>query len=145
MSVTELIHPRAAMRLLVIHKTSRPLISPSLPERDVSLATLDSKPGASGPDTAAQKPLQTPDHIKNNHTLFQPSSSSTPNPLLSPSTPSSVDDFLLSKALKPSAVCAPTRLVAPLSTPLEWAAEIVYILRPLLYGMPKVVCTQTLQ
>lgn len=60
-----------------------------------------------------------------------------PNPLLVPTAPnavSSVDDFLLSKALKPSAVCAPTKLISPLTTHSEWAVEIIYLLRPLLYG-----------
>jgi len=129
---------RAAIRLSLIRATGRPLVLPPLPERDVALATLgDSKSGTSRADTIAQKAPQTPDHIKNNHSLFQSPSTSTPNPLLvltaSNALPS-VDDFLLAKALKPSALCAPTRLIAPLATPSEWVVEIIYILRPLLYG-----------
>lgn len=129
---------RAAIRLSLIRATGRPLVLPPLPERDVTLATLgDSKSGTSRADTIAQKAPQTPDHIKNNHSLFQSPSTSTPNPLLVPTasnTLPSVDDFLLAKALKPSALCAPTRLIAHLATPSEWVVEIIYILRPLFYG-----------
>ena len=114
------------------------MVLPPLPERDVTLATLgDSKSGTSRTETIAQKAPQTPDHIKNNHSLFQSPSTPTPNPLLVPTASNalpSVDDFLLSKALKPSALCAPTRLIAHLATPSEWVVEIIYVLRPLLYG-----------
>jgi len=130
---------KVAIRLSLIRATGRPLVLPPLPERDVTLATLgDSKSGTSKTDTIAQRAPQTPDHIKNNHSLFQSPSTSTPNRLLAPTASNalpSVDDFLLSKALKPSALCAPTRLIAHLATPSEWVVEIIYILRPLLYAL----------
>ena len=121
----------------LIQATGRPLVSPSLPERDANPSLSRGVHGTNGSEGIVRRPLETPDHIKNNHTLFPPSPTSNPNPLLFPtaSNPlSSVDDFLLSKALKPSAVCTPIRLVSPLATRLEWAVETIYILRPLLYG-----------
>lgn len=131
--------PRALLRLTVLRVTGRPLILPHLPERDSDpVAPTESKRTPKPVESSfPSKPLHTPDHLKNNHSFFPPSPASVVNPLLSaaPNRPSSVDDFLLAKALSTSSVCPPTHLVNSLATPKEWAAEVVYILRPLLYGI----------
>lgn len=47
----------------------------------------------------------------------------------------SVEDYLLPKALTTSSVRPSLQLVKPLTSVQEWIAEGIYILRPLIYGM----------
>lgn len=116
--------------------TGRPLVHPPLPEREIDPSTLAEADGLPKPRESSKPPLQTPDHLKNNHSLFPRSPSLAANPLLASSSSNqpSVDEFLLAKALTPSSVCAPTRLLAPLIGPREWSAEMIYIVRPVIYG-----------
>lgn len=127
---------RFMLRLALLRVTGRPLVFPPLPEREIELSTLADNDVTSKSPDVPKHPFKTPDHLKNNHSLFPRSAASTPNPLLTSSTPynSSVDDFLLSKALTPSSVCQPARLLTPLISPREWASELVHIARPLVYG-----------
>jgi len=46
-----------------------------------------------------------------------------------------IEDFLLPKALTTISVKPSLSLLKTLSAPQEWLAEIVHILRPLIYGM----------
>ena len=79
-------------------------------------------------------PVHTPEHLKNNHLPLD----SNPHSLLSPTSPAlsntSVEDYLLPKALTTASVKISTALVDVLMTPQDWLAEILYILRPLVYG-----------
>jgi peroxin-16 len=110
-------------------------MSPPIPERDFdpsSLPPLESK-AFSAPTASSSTPLSTPEHLKNNHINLD-----VPNPILSQTgtsrSISPVETYLLPKALSPSSVRPPTSLVRPLSTPKDWMAEVVHILRPLVYG-----------
>jgi peroxin-16 len=47
----------------------------------------------------------------------------------------SVQDYLLSKAMTTSSVKLPVSLIPTLSSSQDWLGEIIYILRPLVYGM----------
>lgn len=73
----------------------------------------------------------TPEHLKNNHVSLDQSLYSNPA-LLSSERP--VEEYLLPKALSTSSVKSPTALLQELGSPLEWLAEIIFILRPLIYG-----------
>jgi peroxin-16 len=121
---------KAVLRLLIIKTTKRPLLSPTVPEREVDPATFQPPP------TSTSDPLPvtaTPDHIKNNRIQTPPSKL---NPLLNPdhtgSTPP-IEGYLLSKALTPTAVKPPSAIISPLISPKDWIAEVLYILRPLIY------------
>ena len=46
----------------------------------------------------------------------------------------SVEDYLLPKALTAASVRPSLQLVKPLLSAQDWTAEAVYILRPLIYG-----------
>lgn len=74
----------------------------------------------------------TPDHLRNNHVPLPP------HPLLTqpppPTSKDPIEEFLLSKALLPTSVKAPTALLKTLVGPTEWLAECIYVLRPLIYG-----------
>ena len=74
----------------------------------------------------------TPDHLKNNMVALPP------HPLLTqpppPTSKDPIEDYLLSKALLPTSVKAPTALLKALTSPKDWLAEAVYISRPLVYG-----------
>lgn len=133
---------RAILRIALLKLTRRPLISPPLPERDfdpANLPSLDfemfesrSLPKQSSP-SPSPSPSPTPDHLKNNHVSVD-----IPNPLLTEKptdgTASPVERYLLPKALFPSSLKQPTFLVDSLSSPRDWLAELIHILRPLIYG-----------
>lgn len=123
---------KAVLRLLIIRITRRPLLAPLIPERDFDPATLPPPSNASSPTLAPSSPSlsppATPDHLKNNHVPLEP------HPLFAPdSIADAVDDFLLPKALSTASVKKSTTLVRALSSPQDWIAEVIYILRPLVY------------
>ena len=128
---------RALLRLALLRITRRPLLSPPIPEREFDPENLPADSDAStSPTLAATSPPSslpsTPEHLKNNHVALPP------HPLLTPPPPTHspipVEEYLLPKALTTASVKAPTSLVKPLSNPKEWLSEVIYILRPLIYG-----------
>ncbi|KAF8521500.1 peroxisomal membrane protein PEX16 [Gautieria morchelliformis] len=125
---------KAVLRVVILRITRRPLMSPPIPERDFdpsSLPPLESE-APSPPLASSSTPLSAPEHLKNNHISLD-----VPNPILSQTgtsrSTSPVESYLLPKALSPSSVRPPTSLVRPLATPKDWMAELVHILRPLVY------------
>ena len=124
---------RAALRLLLLKITRRPLLSPPLPERDFDPTMLPSSSIESSPTLAPSSPSvslpTTPDHLRNN---YSPLLTSSFSPMHSDTA---VEDFLLPKALTTTSVKPSLSLLKTLSAPQEWLAEIVHILRPLIYGM----------
>jgi peroxin-16 len=137
---------RAILRLTVIRATRRPVISPPLPEREIDPATLPalaerptSSPlheenGHANGNANGTTTNTTPTHLKNNHVTFfsgkiHPLLTTPPTSL----TQTTIEDYLLPKALTPSSLRDPRFLLRTLSGPTDWAAEILYILRPLIY------------
>ncbi|KAF8320256.1 peroxisome membrane protein [Clavulina sp. PMI_390] len=122
---------KAFLRLIILRATRRPVVEPSLPDRDSDHpSSVETKPR---PIIAQNANPHTPDHIKNNHGFFPPSPISAPNPMLSTTRPISIDEYLLTKALTPSSACPPTNLLVSLTTPKEWLSEILHIIRPFVY------------
>ncbi|KAF8640658.1 hypothetical protein AX17_000315 [Amanita inopinata Kibby_2008] len=129
---------KAVLRLMLLRTTRRPLLSPPIPERDFDPASLPPPSNASSPTLAPSSPSLsspplTPDHLKNNHIPLPL------HPLLSNAHNSrhsdpSVEDYLLPKALTTSSVKPALALVNTLSSPIDWGAEVIYILRPLVYA-----------
>jgi peroxin-16 len=128
---------RAMLRFLLLRITRRPLLSPPIPEREFDPTTLPPSSHESSPTLAPSSPPSsppaTPDHLRNNHFPFPPHSLLTASSHQHVDT--SVQDYLLPKAMTTSSVKSPMSLVQTLSSPQEWLGEIVYILRPLVYGM----------
>jgi len=128
---------KAALRLLLLRITRRPLLSPPIPEREFDPGSLPPDSEASSPTLAASSPpsspSSTPEHLKNNHIALPL------HPLLTPPPPAHspvpVEEYLLPKALTTSSVKSPTALLKPLSSPKDWLAEIVYVMRPLVYAI----------
>ena len=132
--------------------TRRPVLSPPLPEREVDPASLPApaeQPVSSPPPPRQENGLaqgngngngngatKTPTHLNNNHVPF---SSGKAHPLLTTPptslTQTTIEDYLLPKALTPSSLRDPRFLLRALSGPTEWAAEVLYILRPLIYAL----------
>ncbi|PFH54439.1 hypothetical protein AMATHDRAFT_134433 [Amanita thiersii Skay4041] len=128
---------KATLRLILLRVTRRPLLSPPIPERDLDPAALPPSSNASSPTLAPSSPSlsppPTPDHLKNNHMPLRP------HLLLDDANKSNqsvsfIEDYLLPKALTPSAVKPALALVNTLSSPTDWIAEAIYILRPLVYA-----------
>lgn len=126
---------RALLRFFLLRLTQRPLLSPPIPERDFDPASIPSSSNASSPTLAPSSPLSsppaTPEHLRNNHAPLPPHSLLTAS---SPTRSTSVSDYLLSKAMTTSSVKPSHSLVQALSSPQDWLAESLYILRPLVYG-----------
>ncbi|OBZ78670.1 Peroxisomal membrane protein PEX16 [Grifola frondosa] len=128
---------KAFLRLVLLRITRRPLLSPPIPEREYDPSSLPPASDTSSPTLAPSSPPSsippTPEHLRNNHIALPP------HPLLTPPPPTQsplpVEEYLLPKALTTSSVKAPTSLVKPLSSPKEWLSEIIYTLRPLVYGV----------
>jgi len=117
---------RATLRMLLLRITQRPLVIPSIPERDVDPSQLHDK----APSSASERePSPTPNHLHNNH-VPPPH-----HPILSPESSMTAEDFLLPKALTKDSVRPAISLIRPLSGPRDWLAETIYILRPLVYGL----------
>jgi peroxin-16 len=127
---------RAVLRLVLVRITHRPLLTPPIPERDFDPSTFPSPSNASSPTLVPTSPSHslptTPEHLKNNHVPLEP------HPLLLPSPSNrsdiSVEDYLQPKALTTSSVKVSTSLIKALSSPQDWLSEIIYIIRPLVYG-----------
>lgn len=120
-----LILPRTCLRFNLLLITRKPLLSPPIPERDFDPASLHLS------DTSSETPSESPaipDHFRNNH------ASLPPHALLSPQSENTAEDYLLPKAMATSSVRPSLSLVKPLSSPTDWIAESIYILRPLVYG-----------
>ena len=137
MHLSRLTARRAILRLVLLRITKRPVLTPPIPERefDPSAIPLDADAAASptlAPSSPPSSLPSTPEHLKNNHEPLPL------HPLLTPppptQSPQPVEDYLLPKALTTSSVKAPTALIAPLGSPKDWLSEIIYILRPLVYG-----------
>ena len=73
-----------------------------------------------------------PQHLRNNHVPLPPHLLLVPLPPNQQSAP--VEDFFLPKALAASSVKLPIGVMRPLSSPKDWVAEFIYVLRPLVYG-----------
>ena len=132
---------RAILRLMLLRTTRRPSLCPPLPERDIDAASLDSQPTPQTSSPRSDSPIRTPDHLKNNHISVNQTSSLLNKPdALSCETP--IEEFLLPKALSTDAVKNPLTLVRELSSTTDWIAEVIFILRPLIYG--KNVCIPVL-
>lgn len=148
---------RAFLRLLILKVTRRPVLSPPIPEREIDPATLADLTPSPSTSTSSLPPKYSPTdspppHFKNNkqHNTFPPTASSGPNPLLAAAslhkpqqpqafgaaaaTSSPIEDYLLPKALSTLDVKPPLTLVRPLNTFRDWVSEIIYLLRPLVYG-----------
>ncbi|KDQ63594.1 hypothetical protein JAAARDRAFT_29616 [Jaapia argillacea MUCL 33604] len=127
---------KATLRLLLVRITRRPLLSPPIPERDFDPASITPPSNTSSPtlapSSAPSSAPSTPEHLRNNHSPLPPHSLLTPPPPMQ--SPIPIEDFLLPKALTTSSVKAPTYLVKPLSSPKDWLAEVIYIVRPLVYA-----------
>lgn len=127
---------RALLRFILLRISRRPLISPPIPERDFDPTSLPPPSNASTPtlvpSSPSSSPPATPDHLRNNHIPLPPHQLFTPPPPTRSDT--SVEDYLLPKALTTSSVRPSTSLVRPLSSPQDWLSETIYILRPLVYG-----------
>ncbi|KAJ7071069.1 peroxisomal membrane protein PEX16 [Mycena amicta] len=126
---------KALLRLMLLRITRRPLLSPPIPERDFDPesvpASSDTPPPPSvAPSSVSSSPPVTPPHLKNNRVPLPPHPLLTSSP---PSTESSADDYLLPKALTTSSVKPSHTLMKTLSSPRDWLAEALYILRPLVY------------
>ncbi|KAG7099107.1 hypothetical protein E1B28_000980 [Marasmius oreades] len=127
---------KAVLRLALLKITKRPLLTPPIPERDFDPTTLPSPSNSTSPtlvpSSSPSSPPTTPDHLKNNR--VPPS----PHPLLTtlppPRTDTSVEEYLLPKALTTSSVKPPLSLIAPFLSSQEWLGEISYTLRPLVYA-----------
>jgi peroxin-16 len=50
--------------------------------------------------------------------------------------PTPVEEFLLPKALTTAAVRSPLALIKPFTGLFDLTSEVIYILRPLIYGRP---------
>lgn len=128
---------RAMLRFLLLRITQRPLLSPPIPEREFDPTTLPPSSHASTPTLAPSSPSSsppaTPDHLRNNRSPLPPHPLLMASPQMHVDT--SVQDYLLSKAMTTSSVKLPVSLIPTLSSSQDWLGEIIYILRPLVYGM----------
>ncbi|KAF9270121.1 peroxisomal membrane protein PEX16 [Marasmius fiardii PR-910] len=127
---------KAFLRLVLLKIAKRPLVTPPIPERDIDPTALPPPSNTTSPTLAPSStpssPPTTPDHLKNNRVpIFPHPLLTTPPP---PRTDTSVEEYLLSKALTTSSVKPPLSLIAPLSSSQEWLGEILYTLRPLIYA-----------
>jgi peroxin-16 len=114
------------------------VLAPPIPEREFDPSALPEPASAStsptlAPSSAPPSRPPTPDHLRNNHVPLAVHPLLAPPPPLQAPTP--IEDFLLPKALTPAGVRSPLALVRPLRRPLHVASELLYILRPLVYGM----------
>ncbi|KAJ8702546.1 hypothetical protein PTI98_001253 [Pleurotus ostreatus] len=129
---------KAALRFILMRVSGKPLVSPPIPERDIDPTSLPSpSSNASSPTLAPSSlgpsPLTTPEHLKNNYIPLPP------HPLLTAPPPptrldTSVEDYLLPKALTSSCVRPSLSLIRSLSSPKDWLSESIYVLRPLIYA-----------
>ncbi|CCL99040.1 uncharacterized protein FIBRA_01049 [Fibroporia radiculosa] len=128
---------KAGLRLFLLRATKRPLLSPPIPEREIDPSSLPPESDTSSPTLAPSSPPSslpsTPEHLKNNHVPLPIHPLFTPPPPTQ--SPLAVEDYLLPKALTTMSVKTPTMILHPLSSSKEWLAEVIYILRPLIYAI----------
>ncbi|KAI9619712.1 hypothetical protein H4Q26_014094 [Puccinia striiformis f. sp. tritici PST-130] len=120
---------KALLRLKLVDLTSRMLVNPSLPERSVDPATLEAHQSrnASTTTSTANDPWSTQSSYSNNLlTSPSPTPSPPPNPLGSPQ-----NDQLIALTLEE--VLKPLDLVRKSRTNKDKLAEIIWILRPVIY------------
>ncbi|KZW02578.1 peroxisome membrane protein [Exidia glandulosa HHB12029] len=123
---------KAILRLILLKVTRRPLLLPPIPERELDPSALPPSPAEEALQPHASSD-ETPAHLLNNHVAFD-----EPNPMLTAAhskKSAAVDDYLLPRALSPASVKPPVHLMRQLSSPKEWLAEYVHILRPLVYAV----------
>ncbi|KAG1757619.1 peroxisomal membrane protein PEX16 [Suillus lakei] len=125
------------LRFTLLKITTRPLLSPPIPERDIDPASIPPSSTHTSPTLAPTSPSSssppTPDHLKNNRIPLQPNALMlTPPPPTH--TDTSVEDYLLPKALTTSSVKPSMLLMKPMTSPLEWLSECIYIIRPWVYA-----------
>jgi peroxin-16 len=121
---------KAVCRLLLLRLTnSRPLLSPPLPEREVDPSTLEESPAATSTfDAETESPLS--ERSDDAHWTMPRTG------LSMPSLPDSSDisSYLLSKVLTADDIKPPKALLHRVTGRGE-LAEVLYILRPLIYAM----------
>ncbi|KAG6890435.1 hypothetical protein C0995_008789 [Termitomyces sp. Mi166 len=121
---------KTCLRFTLLFITRKPLLSPPIPERDFDPASLptsiDTVSQSHAPSPSESPAI--PEHFKNNRTPLPP------HALLSPQSETTAEDYLLSKAMTTSTVRPSLSLVKSLSSPTDWIAESIYILRPLVYA-----------
>ena len=118
-------------------RTKRILVSPPVPDRDADPAELEFKNKMDAPHQLAPRPdsIAMPDHLKNNevHIDLRTCNGLT-NGHTEPQLHGSVDAYLARKVVPVSKLKQPTKLIGIISGYSEWISEILYIIRPLLYG-----------
>jgi len=129
---------KALLRLVILQTTRRPILFPTLPERELDPSSIGEVLSSSkaGPKVLLDRP-PTPDHIKNNREIFSPAPPSKLSQVLSHTKTKGVqgvDEFLFSKALTPASVSPPASSIHPLSSVRDWCSELIFILRPLIYA-----------
>ncbi|KNZ77428.1 Peroxisomal membrane protein PEX16 [Termitomyces sp. J132] len=117
---------KACLRFTLLLITRKPLLSPPIPERDFDPASLPTSTHPSSETPSDSTAI--PDHLRNNHTPLPP------HALLSPRSETTAEDYLLPKAMSTSSVRPSLSLVKSLSSPTDWIAESIYIMRPLVYA-----------
>ncbi|KEP55759.1 peroxisomal membrane protein pex16 [Rhizoctonia solani 123E] len=120
---------KTVLRLFLLKLTRRPVLLPPIPEREIDPGAMSLDPLTESVNEPGTPP-RTPDHIKNNrHAL--------PSPLLTPpkggAKPMPIEDYLMSKALSTDDLRVPTRLMDMLASSRDWLAELLFIVRPLVY------------
>nr|GAT44156.1 predicted protein [Mycena chlorophos] len=102
---------KAVLRTLLLRITRRPLLSPPIPEREFDPDSVPPSLDASA-TSPSYSPSGTPSHLQNNRVPLPP------HPLLTSPPPTESPSHTLMKTL---------------ASPRDWLAEILYILRPLVY------------
>ncbi|KAJ7783746.1 peroxisomal membrane protein PEX16 [Mycena maculata] len=125
---------KSVLRVILLRITRRPLLSPPIPERDFDPTALPefSEPPSPVVSPSPSSPPATPSHLQNNRVPLPPHPLLASPPQNSTETPA--EDYLLPKALTASSVKPSHSLLKTLSSHRDWLAEILYILRPLVYG-----------
>lgn len=124
---------KAFCRLLLMRLTnSRPLINPPLPEREVDpRIALEQEQGKDPGQWDGMDQDEIPDSAKEEVNWAMPRTG-----LSLPTLPetSDITDYLLKKVLTPDDIKAPKQLLHKLSSLQGQAAEIMWILRPVVYA-----------
>lgn len=114
------LYSRAIFRLSLLHITKRPLAHPPMPEREFDPTTMPPAKVQAGSSSLQEG------GGNSIHSLFKN--------ITNVRSGSVVEDYLLPKALSTSSVRPSVTLMSPLASPREWASEVIYVLRPLIYG-----------
>ena len=129
---------KAICRLILLRSTgSRPLVSPPLPEReDLDPAVFEKTSNDSLLDVSIQSLDSNDSRLALPHTkpYQMPLTSLLLPPLPSPSTPANLTHYLVTHVLTPTDILSPPSLLRTLSTLSSQSAEVLYILRPVVYA-----------